>query len=549
MPSRRNLVMAIAVSIATIGCGARTPTPQGSGGAPSGAGTGQSSSGPGGAELAAAILHVQPVLAQTGEVSGEIGPDAPLVLETVGPNGAKFRAEFAAGATAIPVTVTMRPLASVGGLAGDVEGVVFEPAGTLLIAPAVLTIDGPVGRQANARAFGYQAHTTGGAAFPEIAAPTEGPLRIIISHFSGYGATSDSPQGWNIGTISAAEASELIELERFVIANAYSALKAGHISEELATETINNAMQGISDATKRLTAGEIKRAETGSPDAATQVELMTAVAVILASERASQLVGREGSPETIRQVVAILDAYEVAITKRCESNHDLTLLTLMFSLSRQLALLGADNEPRWRGCLSAEVRFRTTITQTEISGEARYGVIMPVTLLFGDDPPPEVPYSVASTLSLGDEVCSIEWRFEDGTLSATRARLIAAEPTPPPAGPGLQPVPPLDIVDASVELLSSDPLVHDVLVGECPDTQGASTVPLDSSFGALLYPDEWKGGGRYVFTGGYTIPGAGSPVLAKRTIERETIVGPPKSDGSRQSWNATTVIEIVHTPK
>ncbi|MDQ2965732.1 MAG: hypothetical protein M3R57_07770 [Chloroflexota bacterium] len=51
-----------------------------------------------------------------------------------------------------------------------------------------------------------------------------------------------------------------------------------------------------------------------------------------------------------------------------------------------------------------------------------------------------------------------------------------------------------------------------------------------------------------VFSGGYTIPGEGSPALAKRTIERELVVGPPNSNGSRQTWNSTTIIE-VHTPK
>lgn len=84
-----------------VGCGSATPTPDTSQVA-AGSGNPASSNAPGGAELAAAILQVQPVVAQTGEVSGEIGPDAPLVLETVGPNGARFRAEFAAGAAPIP---------------------------------------------------------------------------------------------------------------------------------------------------------------------------------------------------------------------------------------------------------------------------------------------------------------------------------------------------------------------------------------------------------------------------------------------------------------
>jgi hypothetical protein len=48
---------------------------------------------------------------------------------------------------------------------------------------------------------------------------------------------------------------------------------------------------------------------------------------------------------------------------------------------------------------------------------------------------------------------------------------------------------------------------------------------------------------------GYTIPGAGSPVLAKRTIEREQEVGPPGPDGDIQAWRATTIIEIVHMPR
>ncbi len=546
MPKRRALAAAIVVLVLAVGCGSAPSNPDGSQPEASGAGT-SGSSAPGGGELAAAIAPVQPVVAQSGEVSGEIGPDAPLVLEAVGPDGAKFRADFPAGATAFPLTVTMRPLASVGGLAGDVEGVVFEPAGTYLIAPAVLTIDGPVARQANARAFGYQETTEGGAAFPEIAAPAAGPLKVIISHFSGYGATTDSPPKWNIGKITAREASELIALEKFVMANAYSGLKTGLLTEAQSTEIINNAMQGIIDATKRLTASEIERAKTGNPDAATQVELITAMAVILGAARADELTGRPGSPEAIKQVVAILDTYEKAVIKHCETNHDLTVLTLIFSLSQQLQLLGPDSaagrEAGWRGCLSVEVRFRTTITQSEMSGEIRFGAIVPATLLFGDDPPPETPYTVASTLSFGDDVCSIRLAVDDGTFTVTRVHLIPAKPaSTPPQTKGLQPVPPLEIVDATVEFSIGNPLMRPEIRGQCSDQESTEPLALERFYGGL-HPTETRGGGNYVFTGGYTIPGPGSPVLAKRTIEREFGVG------IRQFYYSTTIIEIVHTPK
>ncbi|MFL5680406.1 MAG: hypothetical protein ACJ77B_07380 [Chloroflexota bacterium] len=503
-------------------------------------------------------MPIQPAVAPGPGVTGEIGPDKPLVLETVTADGAKVRAEFAAGAAPFPITVTMRPLASAAGLAGAAEGVELEPAGLRLIAPAVLTIDGPVASNAASRAFGYEPTTSGAAAFPEIAASGSGPMRILVSHFSGYGATSDSPAQWNIGNITSAEASELIALERFVIANAFTKLKQHQISDADASEIIGNAMQAITDATERLATSAVKRAENGSPDAATQVELMEAVAVILGAERANQLSGREGSPAALREVARIVDLYSAAVAKHCATNHDLTVLTLLFSLARESALLGGDQDDsgtaRLRKCLSVEVRFRTTVTQTETRGELRFGAIVPVTLLFGDDPAPSVPYTAASTLNVGDQGCRIDFPLDPGTFTVTKARLIAAPPPPPApvpasssAPPGFKPVPPLDIVDASVEFSLGDSILRKVIGGQCSDQEDPSSYPFYATFDGL-HPAESRGGGKYEFTGGFTIPGGGSPVLARRTIEREQKVGPPGPDGTVQAWRSTTIIEIVHTP-
>jgi hypothetical protein len=215
----------------------------------------------------------------------------------------------------------------------------------------------------------------------------------------------------------------------------------------------------------------------------------------------------------------------------------------MFTLSRQLALLGSENPDRWRDCLSAEVRFRTTITESDVDGSWRFGAIVPVTLLYGDNPPPSTPYTVASTLAFGDDVCTIRMVVDDDTFTVNRARLIPADPPSPPAATkGLQPVPPLEIVDASVEFSIGNPLIRPEIRGQCSDQEQTEPLTFERFYGGL-HPTETRGLGEYVFTGGYTIPGAGSPVLAKQTIEREFEVG------RDQFFYSTTIIEIVHTPR
>jgi hypothetical protein len=531
-----------------------------------GGGSGASNvSGPGSGQLAAALLPVTPVASTTGSVSGLLTPDAPLVLDTVGPDGAKFHAEFAKGAAPFIVTVTMRPLLSVGGFTGNVEGVTFEPSGVYLIQPAVLTIDGPVANARGARAFGYQATDAGALARPVIMAPADGPMRLLVTHFSGYGSAGEDPPQWNIGTITATEARDIIALEDFVIANTLRLLKSHDLSDAEAQQALDNALNGIADAAKRLGDSALATAEKGSPDAASQVDIGSAIEVILASERADQLSGRAVNSEAMSRVVAIVKTYLAGVTKHCQTAHDLTVLTLLFSLTRQVQLLGADDstESQELGkCASAKVHFHTTInvsmppsladTGATYGGDMQFDVTAPVDLFYGASYE-GVPYTISTTVVFHDNTCTATETVDGGSFSVPRASLMSAAPPaappPPPAGgaqsskkPGVPVIPALAITDALVQVSIGNPAIHDNAGPECGPQSG--TQPSFSDIYDQLHHAEALGSGVYLFSGGFEIPGGGSAVLARRTIDRTR---PSYAEGI-PIYTSTTIIEIIHTP-
>jgi hypothetical protein len=523
-------------------------------------GSGASPSGSAADQLARALLPVTPVQGSSPAVQAVLEPGAPLVLDAVGPDGAKYHAEFPRGAALAPVTVTMQPLQGVGGLRGKVEGVVFQPSGLMLARPAVLTIDGPVADARAAQAFGYQDAGGGTVARPVITASGDGPLRLIVGHFSGYGASSDAPPQWNIGTISAGEARDIIALEDFVIAGTHRHLRNHDLTEAEAAQTINNALDGIAAASKRLGEAALAAAQKGNVSAAAQTEIAAALAVILASTRADELLGHPVNEDALQVAAAIMKTYLVGVTKRCEQAHDVTVLNLLLLLSRQAQLLGEDDPAATEGvqrCASATVRFRTTITERfapsllppggDFTGDAQIDVSASINL-FDGLPSKDVTYPVVSTLAvdLGGG-CTVRQPIDGSTFSVRRLTLKqpANPPVPPPPSspaPRFAPVAPLEFTDATVELSLGRPQVQTVPEGPCGPGDTAP-IPLTVWFDQL-HPKETKGAGVYLFDSGYEIPGGGSATLARRTIDRFVRLD---SVGTNV-YNSHTVIEIIHNP-
>ena len=518
-------------------------------------------SGSGSTQLADALLPVTPIESTIGSVSGELSPDAPLVLDTVGPDGATFHVEFAKGAAPFAVTVTMRPLQSIEGFTGNVEGVTFEPSGMYLLEPALLTIDGPVADAPDAVAFGYQTTDAGAVARPTIAAPVDGPMRIVVTHFSGYGSADEGPPQWNIGNITATEARDIIALEDFVISNTYRQLKAHIFSDAEAQQIINNALDGIADATERLGVSALKIAKEGSPDAASQLEIEAAMLVILASQRVDQLTGNGVNRDATSRVAAIVNTYLLGVTKHCEKAHDLTVLTLLLSLSRQAQLLGPDEavDREMHQCTAAEVHLQITFNVLKAEGlnpsnpESFEGVweldvTAPVDLYYRSTFE-DVPYSVSSTVAYKSNVCTSATTVDDGRFSVLRALLTSKPPsgsTPPvgPAQPSAKPavsaIATLPITDALVDLSIGNPLVRDF--GGCggpPVAPGPLTYFFDQALKA-----EAHGSGAYLFNGGFKIPGGGSAVLARLTIDRTTT---PLTQ-EMNAYHIKTIVEIIHKP-
>ena len=503
------------------------------------------------AQLAAALLPVTPVSTEAGAVTGLLDPNAPLVLDATGPDGATFHAEFPAGAATTPVTITMQPLQSIGGLSGAIEAVSFEPSGLVLAQPAVLTIDGPVANALTARAFGYQDSGAGNVARPVItasAAGAAGPLRLLVGHFSGYGAAADDPPAWTISTITATEAGDIIALEDFVLANAYRAKRSGSMSEAEADQVISNALDAIASASQRLGDSAVAAAATGNVSPAAQAEISAAIAVILESARADQLLGRPGDPAAMAKVTQIVDAYLEGVTKHCTDTHDLTSLTLLRGLARQAQLLHGDTSGQLEvsRCTAATVHFQTTITgfltdpgtdNATYGGTIRIDVSVPIDL-FDGLPSPTVPISVPSTLVFVGGGCTVSQFIDDSTFAVLQATLKQSFPKPTtPLPPGV--MAPAVISDATVQVSIGSLAVHGTESGNCGpgDTSGDFIEVLDH-----LWNDGFNSHGTFTFDGGFEIPGKGSSVLARRTIDR-TLDG-----GHAQSYSSTTLIEIIHTP-
>jgi hypothetical protein len=234
-------------------------------------------------------------------------------------------------------------------------------------------------------------------------------------------------------------------------------------------------------------------------------------------------------------------------------------LTLLLTLSRQSQLLGSDDPSQHdgiRACTAAEVHLRTTITASlapqpastpaTLEGVVTIDVSAPIDLFFGQAST-GVEYTASSTIVFRDDTCTVTESIDSATFSVERVSL-KQPPTPatPPPSPGttlhFTAVAPLKFIDASVLLSIGTPQVEDHPSGNCGPSD--PTRQYVSDWFDQLHPTEAKGGGAYLFDGGFEIPGDGSAVLARRTIDRKirydsvgTVV-----------YQSSTLIEIIHTP-
>jgi hypothetical protein len=525
--SRSNGTVGAASSLDTVVTGESTPPDVGS--------------------LAEVLVPVTPSVAPDGAVSGTIGPEAPLTLDATAPDGTSFHVEFDQGASVVAVTITMTPLTDLDGLVGFAAGVDFQPAGLMLVSPAVLTIEGP-SVSATSRAFRYQHTAQGEAAAPAMVVADDGPLRLVIGHFSGYGAVNETPNQWNIGDISASEAQEIVSLEEFVISNTLGLLRSHTLSQAEADNVIATALDAIADAAQRLGESVLRTAETGNVDAAAQAEIEAAIVVIFQAERAAELTGLETSGSAIRRAVSVMRTYLTGVTKRCRDTHDLTVLTLLVSLSRGIALLGgpddATQDESFRKCMSAEVHFTTSITISQRGGIDNLVVTGALTIegratvdLFDQLPSVGGALVIASDLVVHFRDCEALISVQGGTFSVQKASLLT-NPNPTPPTPESTYVPPLEIVDASVLLSLGSPTPRPI---DCENLgEPGDFLELFDN----LHPQEHQGGGSYLFDRGFEIPGTGSALLARRTIDRQYVAD---SLGDT-TYLSTTVIELTHTP-
>lgn len=132
---------------------------------------------------------LQPRLANRAAASAVVGPEGGrLVAE--GPLGARFALVIPPGALALPTTITMTPLRSLGGLGLSREpehvfGVELAPDGLRLITPAHLTTSPRAAiPEAGVATGSYHAHGEDAGLLLHEASASE--LTIEISHFSGY---------------------------------------------------------------------------------------------------------------------------------------------------------------------------------------------------------------------------------------------------------------------------------------------------------------------------------------------------------------------------
>jgi hypothetical protein len=122
--------------------------------------------------------------------SADVGPDGGTVTAT-GSDGTQYMLTVPAGAVAMPVTVTMTPIANVSGFPDEVAhahtlGVVFEPEGLELAQTATLTMQPTSPPDPETYAFEYEGKSAASGFHPFDV--NGSAITMPIDHFSTYEA-------------------------------------------------------------------------------------------------------------------------------------------------------------------------------------------------------------------------------------------------------------------------------------------------------------------------------------------------------------------------
>src|SRR3954453_11633 len=174
-----------------------------------------------------AAAKVTPHLADANAVSQLVSAATGGTLTATGPDGSTYKLDIPAGALSSDPTITMTPVASIGGLpfTAAVAGVDLQPEGLLLLKPARLTI-APAHAPPAARQVTLGWHAGGQDLHLE---PTSGNGFVFgIEHFSGY-EVADGTSKQVAAQLQRPPISSREQLSQAI----YQATKSGHAGEDL----------------------------------------------------------------------------------------------------------------------------------------------------------------------------------------------------------------------------------------------------------------------------------------------------------------------------
>lgn len=322
--------------------------------------------------ISPASSNTQPVnltitLDDTASVSALIPQKGGSVSATLA-NGLVYTLEIPAGALLSDQEVTITPIHSIDGLpfsGGLIGGVQLEPDGTLLMAPATLTIQIPQGYDKSALVgFGYHEEGTGFHLTPASGDGSTITLKLIS--FSGHGAASGTDQevndqarrftGSSVDDYEQQAADVLDQARARGEANNSDMQKLTEIWKDYYDKVVKPALQAaVSDDTK------IDNAASTYLNWARQAELL-GIDSDLASRRT------EGDALLIR---GLKNAFDKA-SQRCVSDQNVKEAGNMISRLRQLELLGARDSgytlegkyKEFERCLTYKVNFDSIVTAT-----------------------------------------------------------------------------------------------------------------------------------------------------------------------------------------
>lgn len=500
----------------------------------------------------------QPVVLEVGvpvgeATSGLAEPDEPMMLRATS-GEVTFELTIPPGSVSVPVTVSMSPLAEISGFgdAAAVVGVELQPAGLTLATPATLRLTGaPVNGDGQWRAWSFE---NPAATVPAFVADESEPT-LLIDHFSGFGVTSQAPDGWREEVVAQrVEVDNVVDLLQFEVAFIQQEHAQGVTNDAEYDAALQDAIDRMDEWTARLV--DTAAAVAASGDIGDLDGLYRDLQRRLAFERQLELMGRPVASRVADMAERVLKVLQRRFLTLCEQHHDLSGLTMIVTIQRQLDLLGLADAPLDQllsQCLRVEIRIKARWTETLprdypspfVAGQRQtftWGAILEATLPLSEpvetDVQPQLKQSksLPCAVSLAPGVTTVRvdeasWignvtaveRKEDDTWGA---QLFRIQDVRMAFNPGVLLA---DHCGAMRDRMNLYAWSHRDLARGAMDP------------GAFDPTRRWV-----VIDGGWTIPEMPGPVLARIEFDR-ALSGPP------DSWllgdlEAHTEIEIVHTP-